>query len=57
MDSTLSKVLDELGIHLTKKEQAMNIRPLMKTIFKRFFGSFTGRCKNIKGFCRVYLFL
>ncbi|XP_046847131.1 116 kDa U5 small nuclear ribonucleoprotein component-like [Xenia sp. Carnegie-2017] len=42
VDSTLPKVLDELGIHLTKREQALNIRPLMKIVFKRFFGSFTG---------------
>ena len=42
VDSTLPKVLEELGIRLTKKEQALNIRPLMKIIFNRFFGTFTG---------------
>ena len=57
VDSTLPKVLDELGINLTKKEQALNIRPLMKIIFKRFFGSFTGRFINVFHIYNIYILI
>ncbi|XP_041479034.1 116 kDa U5 small nuclear ribonucleoprotein component-like [Lytechinus variegatus] len=42
VDSTLPGVLDELGIHLTKEEMKLNIRPLLKLICRKFFGEFTG---------------
>ncbi|XP_031572562.1 116 kDa U5 small nuclear ribonucleoprotein component-like [Actinia tenebrosa] len=42
VDTTLPDVLDELGIHLTKKEMQYNIRPLLRLVCKRFFGDFTG---------------
>ena len=31
-----------LGIHLSKSEMQMNIRPLLSLVCKRFFGDFTG---------------
>lgn len=42
VDECLPRVCDELGIHLTKQEQKLNIRPLLRLICRRFFGSFTG---------------
>jgi len=42
VDESLPRVCDELGIHLTKEESKMNIRPLLRLILSRFFGSFTG---------------
>ncbi|EDO37021.1 predicted protein [Nematostella vectensis] len=42
VDTTLPQALDELGIHLTKKEMQMNIRPLLSLVCKRFFGDFAG---------------
>ncbi|XP_022109822.1 116 kDa U5 small nuclear ribonucleoprotein component-like [Acanthaster planci] len=42
VDSTLPGVLDELGIHLTKEEMKMNIKPLLKLVCSKFFGDFTG---------------
>ncbi|XP_078572893.1 116 kDa U5 small nuclear ribonucleoprotein component-like [Branchiostoma floridae x Branchiostoma japonicum] len=42
VDSTLPRALEELGVHLTKEEMKMNIRPLLKLICRRFFGDFTG---------------
>lgn len=41
-DSSLPKLLDELGIHLSKSEMQMNIRPLLSLVCRRFFGDFTG---------------
>jgi U5 small nuclear ribonucleoprotein component len=42
VDSTLPRVLDELGIHLTSAEMKFNIRPLLRLICRRFFGNATG---------------
>ncbi|XP_033104264.1 116 kDa U5 small nuclear ribonucleoprotein component-like [Anneissia japonica] len=42
VDTTLPGVLDELGIHLTKEEMKLNIRPILKLICSKFFGDFTG---------------
>ena len=42
MDTSLPRVLDELGIHLTKEELKLNIRPLLRLVCNRFFGEFTG---------------
>ena len=33
---------DELGIRLTKEESKMNVRPLLRLVFQRFLGDFTG---------------
>ncbi|KAL9968242.1 hypothetical protein ACROYT_G026594 [Oculina patagonica] len=41
-DSSFPKLLDELGIHLSKSEMQMNIRPLLSLVCRRFFGDFTG---------------
>ncbi|KAL5007165.1 hypothetical protein ScPMuIL_015971 [Solemya velum] len=42
VDECLPRLCDELGISLTKEEKKMNIRPLMRLIWRRFFGDFTG---------------
>ena len=42
VDETLPGLCDELGIHLTKEEKKLNIRPLLRIILARFFGSSTG---------------
>lgn len=42
VDSNLQVLLDELGIKLTKTEQRMNIRPLLRLICSRFLGDFSG---------------
>lgn len=42
VDTTLPKVLDELGIYLNKQEMKMNIRPLLRLVCQKFFGEFTG---------------
>ena len=43
MDTSLPRTLDELGIHLTKEELKLNIRPLLRLVCKKFFGEFTGK--------------
>ncbi|BFY97191.1 hypothetical protein BsWGS_00231 [Bradybaena similaris] len=42
VDESLPRVCDELGIHLSKEEQKLNIRPLLRLVCRRFFGEFTG---------------
>ncbi|KAI7803061.1 116 kDa U5 small nuclear ribonucleoprotein component [Triplophysa rosa] len=42
VDTSLPRVLDELGIHLTKEELKLNIKPLLRLVCNRFFGEFTG---------------
>ncbi|RUS85356.1 hypothetical protein EGW08_006899 [Elysia chlorotica] len=42
VDESLPRVCDELGIHLSKEEQKLNIRPLLRLVCRRFFGDFTG---------------
>lgn len=42
VDETLPRVMNELGIRLTKEEQKLNIRPLLRMVCRRFFGSFSG---------------
>lgn len=47
VDTTLPKVLDELGIHLTKEEMKINIKPLLRLVFSKFFsdlGGFVDMC-------------
>ncbi|KAK2570008.1 116 kDa U5 small nuclear ribonucleoprotein component [Acropora cervicornis] len=41
-DVCFPRLLDELGIHLSKSEMQMNIRPLLSLVCRRFFGDFTG---------------
>nr|XP_002129683.1 116 kDa U5 small nuclear ribonucleoprotein component [Ciona intestinalis] len=41
-DSTLPRVLDELGVYLSKEEMKMNIRPLLRLVCSRFMGNFSG---------------
>ena len=49
VDTSLPRVLDELGIHLTKEELKLNIRPLLRLVCNRFFGEFTGKLLWIAG--------
>eukprot|EP00051_Salpingoeca_urceolata_P011839 m.147134 g.147134 ORF g.147134 m.147134 type:complete len:988 (+) comp17277_c0_seq2:4560-7523(+) len=42
VDRALDPLVQELGITLTKKERKLNIRPLVKTVFTKFFGQSTG---------------
>ncbi|XP_065839925.1 116 kDa U5 small nuclear ribonucleoprotein component-like [Oscarella lobularis] len=42
VDTTLPRVLDELGIHLSKSQMKMNMRPLLQLVCQRFFGKATG---------------
>nr|CAG4649929.1 EOG090X00RJ [Sida crystallina] len=42
VDSTLPRLLDELGIRLTSEEQRLNIRPLIRLVCSRYFGTFNG---------------
>lgn len=42
VDDCLPRVCEELGIALTKEERKLNIRPLMRLVWQRFFGDFTG---------------
>ncbi|CAG0897093.1 unnamed protein product [Cyprideis torosa] len=42
VDVALPSVLDELGIHLTKEESSMNIKPLLRLVCSRFLGDFSG---------------
>lgn len=41
-DRGLVGLCEELGIRLTREEQRLNVRPLLRLIFHRFLGSFTG---------------
>ncbi|GAA27777.2 116 kDa U5 small nuclear ribonucleoprotein component [Clonorchis sinensis] len=42
VDTCLPSLCTELGIWLSKSEMKMNVRPLLRIIFKRFFGDFSG---------------
>ncbi|GAB6026747.1 U5 small nuclear ribonucleoprotein component [Chamberlinius hualienensis] len=42
VDTNLNRVLDELGVRLTKEESKINIRPLLRLICGRFLGDFNG---------------
>ena len=42
VDTKLPALCDELGIRLTKEESKMNVRPLLRLVFQRFLGDFTG---------------
>jgi len=56
VDESLPRVCDELGIHLTKDESKMNIRPLLRLVLSRFFGSFTGQYNSLAFFTLLLLF-
>ena len=42
VDTSLPMLCDELGIRLTKEESRLNVRPLLRLVFQRFLGDFTG---------------
>ena len=42
VDISLPGLCDELGIRLTKEESKMNVRPLLRLVFQRFLGDFSG---------------
>jgi len=42
VDENLPRICDELGIHLSKDEAKQNMRPLLRTVCRKFFGSFAG---------------
>lgn len=61
VDTSLPRTLDELGIHLTKEELKLNIRPLLRLVCKKFFGEFTGNRRahgplpvTVIMFCHTY---
>lgn len=55
VDTSLPRVLDELGIHLTKEELKLNIRPLLRLVCNRFFGEFTGTWSLVYIFLLVFV--
>lgn len=57
MDTSLPRVLDELGIHLTKEELKLNIRPLLRLVCNRFFGEFTGIARFIYFVLFIYIYI
>lgn len=42
VDISLPMLCDELGIRLSKEESKMNVRPLLRLVFQRFLGDFSG---------------
>ncbi|XP_055327870.1 116 kDa U5 small nuclear ribonucleoprotein component-like [Paramacrobiotus metropolitanus] len=42
VDVALDGLMDHLGISLTKEEQKTNIRPLLRIVFQKFIGEFSG---------------
>lgn len=42
VDTSLPRILEELGVRLTKEEMKINIRPLLRLICSRFLGDFNG---------------
>lgn len=42
VDTSLPILCTELDISLSKSEMRMNVRPLLRLIFNRFFGDFSG---------------
>nr|CAG4640617.1 EOG090X00RJ [Eulimnadia texana] len=42
VDVSLQQLIDELGVRLTSDEQKMNIRPLLRLVCSRYFGTFSG---------------
>ena len=42
VDECMPRLCDELGIHLSKEEKKMNIRPLIRLVNSRAFGPFNG---------------
>lgn len=57
VDTSLPRTLDELGIHLTKEELKLNIRPLLRLVCKKFFGEFTGNKELMVPLTSLSLFL
>jgi 116 kDa U5 small nuclear ribonucleoprotein component len=42
VDVTIDGLMDHLNISLTREEQKENIRPLLRIVFQKFIGEFTG---------------
>lgn len=42
VDDNLMRICDELNIRVTKEEQRLNIRPLLRILCRRFFGNNSG---------------
>ena len=42
VDVALDGLMDHLNISMTKEEQKENIRPLLRNVFQKFIGEFTG---------------
>ena len=42
VDTSLPMLCDKLGIRLAKEESRMNVRSLLRLVFQRFLGDFTG---------------
>ncbi|MCL4145693.1 UNVERIFIED_CONTAM: hypothetical protein GTU68_060108, partial [Idotea baltica] len=42
VDRSLEPLMEELGIHMSKEEQKMNIKPLIKLFMSKFMGTFEG---------------
>ncbi|KAH8009571.1 hypothetical protein HPB51_018264 [Rhipicephalus microplus] len=42
VDECLPKLLDELGVKLSKTEMKLNVRPLLRLVCSRFVGEFSG---------------
>ena len=41
-DTHLEPLMEELGLHMSKEEQRMNIKPLLKLFMSKFIGEFDG---------------
>ncbi|KAB7495937.1 U5 small nuclear ribonucleoprotein component [Armadillidium nasatum] len=40
VDKSLNPLMEELGVHMSKEEQKMNIKPLIKLFMSKFMGTF-----------------
>jgi len=50
VDELLDDLVKELGISLTKDERKLNIKPLMRLVFSKFFGPWTGFMDMVSNF-------
>ena len=48
MDDHLPRICDELGIHLSKDEAKQNMRPLLRTVCRKFFGRYKGGLNDFR---------
>lgn len=47
VDVALDGLMDHLNISMTKEEQKENIRPLLRNVFQKFTGEFTGKSRSL----------